>query len=123
MKMKLFNFYNEYVKKNYIIIPIENITLCITHERICVYDLTYNEFKQNFKNIKELDLYELIFGKEFEKQKTYINNTFDITEDNCSLCHFYIDCPMRRDIRENKEKINNMLKEIRELIKNNIEID
>lgn len=123
MKIKLFNFYNEYIKKNYIIIPLENITLCITHEKICLYDLNYKDFKQNFKNIKELDLYELIFNKEYEKQKKYIYSTFDITKDNCEFCNFYEKCPMKRDVEKNKDKINDILKELRELIKNNSEID
>lgn len=117
--MKLFSFYNEYVEKNYIMIPLENVTLCITHKRVCVYDLSEQEFTKNFKNIKSLDLYDLIFNKEYIEAKNNINNTLDIIKDNCEFCDFFVKCPMKRDIERNKGKINNILKEIRELIKNN----
>lgn len=117
--MKIFSYHNEYVKKNYIIIPLNNITLCITHERICLYDLSEKEFFQNFSNVKELDLYELIFNKEYIEQKKQINNVSDIFKDNCKLCSFFKKCPMQGEINENKEKINNILKELKKIIKDN----
>ena len=121
--MKIFNFYNEYVKQNYIIIPLDDITLCINNEKICFFDLSHKEIIKHFQNIKELDLYELIFSKEYTYRKNKINNVLDIIKDNCELCSFYEKCPFKLNIKRNKEKINSILKELRELIKNNSEID
>lgn len=107
----------EYNHSIYIYIN-ENCSILILHDDIC-----FSNVNSYSKKSKDIPLYEFLFASKYEEDRNVIKNINDDIRENCKTCNSYYHCKKIEDGLINYQKTNEIIKELKELIKNSSEID
>lgn len=75
------------------------------------------------KYVKEIPLYEFILASKYKNERNTIKLINNDIRNHCKECRFYSGCEAIVEGLINYKETNKVIKELKELIKNNSEID
>lgn len=113
IKIKIYEFYNNlYASIN------KDCAICFLYKDICLS----NSYVHN-KQVKEIPLYEFILASKYKNERNTIKKISNDIRNHCKDCRFYHNCKTIEEGLINYKETNKIIKELKELIKNNSEID
>ena len=96
----------------------KDCSISFLYNDICLSNLhIYN------KHAKKIPLYEFILASKYKNERNAIKQINNDIRNHCKECRFYSNCKTVEEGLINYKETNKIIKELKELIKNNSEID
>lgn len=96
----------------------EDCSISFLHNDICLSNSHLYD-----KHAKKIPLYEFILASKYKNERNAIKLINNDIRYHCKECRFYSNCKAVEEGLINYKETNKVIKELKELIKNNSEID